>query len=106
MGATAAVCVTTRVSVGVMIRRPERKRLEAAAELLCRLAASHGLSDLYLGDDPGELVATVADDRTYFDIVAFEDEVESRLGWRPALVPTSAPGARPGPKLTGRISAT
>jgi hypothetical protein len=88
-----------------VIRRPERKELEAAAELLWRLAAGHGLSDLHLGSDPGELVATVADDRTYFDITAFEDEVESRLGWRPSVVPSSAPGARPGPKLTGHISA-
>ena len=88
-----------------MIRRPARKELETAAELLWRLATTHGLSELHLGENPGELVATVADDRTYFDIVAFEDEVESRLGWRPAVVPSSAPGARPGPKLAGRISA-
>lgn len=92
-------------SLGGVIRRPERKDLEAAAELLGRLAAAHGLSDLHLGLDPGELVATVAEDRTYFDIVAFEDEVESRLGWRPTVVPSTAPGARPGPKLTGQISA-
>lgn len=88
-----------------MIRRPERKEMEAAAELLWRLATSHGMSDLHLGEDPGELVAAVADDRTYFDITVFEDEVEARLGWRPAVVPSSAPGAHPGPKLTGHTSA-
>jgi hypothetical protein len=88
-----------------MIRRPERRELEAASELLWRLAASHGLSDLHLGEDPGELVAAVGGDRTYFDIVAFEGEVESRLGWRPMVVPSSAPGARPGAKLAGHSSA-
>ena len=63
-----------------MIRRPERDELGAASELLWGLAACHGLAELHLGADPGELVAVVADDRTYFDIVAFEDQVESRLG--------------------------
>jgi hypothetical protein len=86
-------------------RRPSSDELEAAAQLLLRLAAERGLSDLYLGDDPGELVVTVEPNRTYFDIVAFEDEVESRLGWRPAVVPATAPGARPGRKLVGRVGA-
>ena len=88
-----------------MVRRPDRKELEAAAELLWRLATSYGLSDLHIGEDPGEIIAAVAGDRTYFDIVAFEGEVESRLGWRPTIVPSSAPGARPGPKLAGHSSA-
>ncbi len=88
-----------------MGRTPEERELEAAAELLWRLAAEHGLSDLRLGAGLGQLVAAVAEDRTYFDIVAFQDEVESWLGWRPTLVPANAPGARPGPPLGGHASA-
>ncbi|MGH9071628.1 MAG: hypothetical protein ACRDX8_10800 [Acidimicrobiales bacterium] len=88
-----------------MGRAPEPGVLEAAAELLWRLAAEHGLSDLRLGAVPGQLVAAVAEDRTYFDIVAFQDEAESWLGWRPVLVPASAPGARPGAPLGGDVSA-
>jgi hypothetical protein len=70
-------------------RRPTSEELEAAAQLLLRLAAQKGLSNLHMGDDRGELVVTVEPSRTYFDIVAFEDEVESRLGWRPAVVPAT-----------------
>ncbi|MGH9064934.1 MAG: hypothetical protein ACRD0L_13360 [Acidimicrobiales bacterium] len=88
-----------------MGRAPKRGELEAAADLLWRLAAEHGLSDLRLGESPGQLVAAVAEDRTYFNIVAFQDEVESWLGWRPMLVPASAPGARPGRPLGGHASA-
>jgi hypothetical protein len=86
-------------------RRPSSDELDAAAQLLLHLAAEKGLSNLHIGDDPGELVVTVEPSRTYFDIVAFEDEVESRLGWRPAVVPATAPGARPGRKLVGRVGA-
>jgi hypothetical protein len=88
-----------------MSRRPSADELEAAVGLLLRVAAEHGLSDLHIGDEPGELVARVHPSRTYFDIVAFEDEVESRLGWRPAVVPATAPGARPGRRLVGRVGA-
>jgi hypothetical protein len=86
-------------------RRPNPDELDAAAELLLRIAGEHGLSDLHIGDEPGELVVAVEPSRTYFDVVAFEDEVESRLGWRPAVVPVTAPGARPGRKLVGRVGA-
>jgi hypothetical protein len=86
-------------------RRPNVQELEAAAELLWRLAADHGMSNLHVAQDPGELVVAVGEGRTYFDIAAFEDEVESRLGWRPSVVPSSAPGARPGKSLTPHVSA-
>ena len=36
--------------------------------LLQVLAERHGLPDLALGTDPGELVATVASGRTYLDV--------------------------------------
>lgn len=82
-----------------MIRRPEGEELDLAADLLGRLADEHGLSRLRHGSEPGELVADVGAERTYFDVVAFEDDVEARLGWRPAVVSSGAPGARPGSTL-------
>jgi len=76
--------------------RPQPEQLDAAQSLLERLAGEHGLSQLRHGDEFGEVVAVVADGRTYFDVVAFEDAVEGRLGWRPEVVSAAAPGARPG----------
>ena len=61
-----------------------------------RIAADHGLSNLRHGDEFGEVVADVADARSYFDVIAFEEAVEGRLGWRPNVVSAAAPGARPG----------
>jgi hypothetical protein len=76
--------------------RPEAAQLDAAHELLERLAAEHGLANLRHGDEFGEVVADVADGRSYFDVVAFEEAVEGRLGWRPNVVSSASPGARPG----------
>jgi len=76
--------------------RPEPAQVDAARALLERLAAVHGLSQLRHGDEFGEIVAVVAEGRTYFDVVAFEDAVEGRVGWRPDVVSAAAPGARPG----------
>ena len=87
------------------MRRPEPEELDLATGLLGRLAHDHGLSNLRHGSEPGELVADVGGDRTYFDVVAFEDDVEARLGWRPAVVPSGAAGARPGSKLERRTHA-
>lgn len=88
-----------------MIRRPEPEELDLASDLLWRLADEHGLSGLRFGSEPGELVADVGSDRTYFDVAAFEDAVEARLGWRPTVVSSGAPGARPGSRLERRIHA-
>lgn len=89
----------------LVIRRPELEDLDVAADLLWRLADEHGLSGLRFGSEPGEVVVDVGSDRTYFDVVAFEDDVEARLGWRPAVVSSGAPGARPGSRLERRIHA-
>lgn len=75
---------------------PELDELETATGLLWHCAAAHGIPNLRVGDGPGELVVDVTDEATSFDIVAFEDEVETRLGWRPSVVPS---GAQPGPPL-------
>lgn len=79
-----------------MMTRPAQKELDAAHELLERLAAEHGLRNLRHGDEFGEVVAEVEEGRSYFDVVAFEEAVEGRLGWRPDVVPAGTPGARPG----------
>lgn len=76
--------------------RPDEHELDAAHQLLSRFASEHGLSDLRHGERPGEVIARVDAGRTYFDVVAFEDDVEGRLGWRPDVVPSGAPDARPG----------
>lgn len=78
------------------MRRPDVAQLDAAHALLERLGHEHGLSRLRHGDEFGEVVADVADGRSYFDVVAFEAAVEGRVGWRPAVVSSAAPGARPG----------
>lgn len=61
------------------MRRPEPEDLELAADLLWRLAAEHGLFGLRVGSEPGELVVDVGGDRTYFDVVGFEDDVKLDL---------------------------
>jgi hypothetical protein len=78
------------------VRHPETADLDGASDLLARLAATHGLTNLRHGSESGEIVADVDQGRSYFDVVAFEVEVEGRLGWRPDVVPSGAPGARPG----------
>lgn len=83
-------------------RSPSHEELIAAAPLLVQAAAAHGLSDLRLSDGTGDLVLTVGSDRTYFDVAAFEDEVEGTLGWRPTAISAGAPGAAPGRKLANR----
>jgi hypothetical protein len=88
-----------------MSRRPSRDELEAAADLLWHVAQTHGLSDLRLSEGAGELVATVGTGRTYFDVGAFEDEIDGTLGWKPTVISAGARGARPGAKLTSRSSA-
>ncbi len=64
------------------------------AALLQVLAERHGLSDLSLGTDPGELVAVVAAGRTYLDVTAFELDVLDTVGREVRVTPAGAPGAR------------
>jgi hypothetical protein len=79
--------------------RPEQSAIDAAHQLLERLATGHGLCNLRHGDEVGEVVADVQESRSYFDVVAFEEDVEGRLGWRPNVVSSAAPGARPGRRI-------
>jgi|GEM_PF-2346697 len=84
--------------------RPSDEELQQAASLLGDLAGRHGLANLRLGD-PGQLVVDVAEDRTYFDVVAFEDAVEATLGWRPDVIPSGAEAPNPRGPVTGASSA-
>jgi hypothetical protein len=68
------------------LARDHRSRMKAddetfhqAAELVETLAAHHGLSEVRLGRYSGEVVATVAVDRDYFDLMQFEMELENFL---------------------------
>ena len=83
-----------------MVRRPSRSELTQAAALLDTRATKHGLANLRLstGAD-GDVVADLMPGRTYFDIAAFELEVEELLGWAPNIAASGAPGASPGEPL-------
>jgi hypothetical protein len=83
-----------------MVRRPSRSELAQAAELLETRAAKHGLTSLRVSTRAdGDVVADVAPGRTYFDIAAFELEVEELLGWAPNIVASGASVASPGEPL-------
>lgn len=83
-----------------MVRRPSSSELAHAAELLESRAAKHGLVNLRLSTrSDGDVVADVTPGRTYFDVAAFELEVEELLGWAPNVVASGAPGASPGEPL-------
>ena len=66
-----------------------------AAGLLAELAARHGVTSLRLGADPAELVVTLEQGRTYFDLAGFEAEAETRLRHRLSVTSAGAPGAQP-----------
>ncbi len=65
-----------------------------SAGLLAELAAQHGISSIHLGTD-AELVVTVEEGRTYFDVAEFEAEGEVLLRHRVNVTSAGAPGARP-----------
>lgn len=77
------------------LRLADDETFHRAAELVEALAAHHGLSEVRLGQYAGELVATVAADRDYFDLARFEMELESLLRARVRVVSAGARGARP-----------
>jgi hypothetical protein len=79
--------------------------LRRHATVLRVLADAYGLSDLGLGDDPGELIATVAPGRTYFDIARFEMAVTDTLGVTVHVTPSTAQGAHVRGPLTAGAAA-
>lgn len=87
-------------------QRPSREELDTAHELLERLAGEHGLSNLRHGARDGQVVADVAPGRTMFDVVAFEEAVSGRLGWRPDVISSGAPAAAGAGRPVGRTAPT
>ncbi|MHB8290297.1 MAG: hypothetical protein ACYDEY_13910 [Acidimicrobiales bacterium] len=69
--------------------------LRENAGLLAELAGRHGISAVQLGADPAELVVILEDDRTYFDLGAFEAEAEALLHHGVRVTSAGAPGAHP-----------
>ncbi|MHB1711258.1 MAG: hypothetical protein ACYCV7_07625 [Acidimicrobiales bacterium] len=66
-----------------------------SAGLLAELAARHGISSIQLGTDAAELVVTVGEGRTFFDVAEFEAEAEVLLRHRVNVSSAGAPGAHP-----------
>lgn len=79
--------------------------LRRHATVLTALGETHGLTNLVLGDDPGELVATVAPGRTYFDVTRFEMSVADVLGFTVHVTPLGAPGAHARASLAANAAA-
>lgn len=75
------------------------------ATILRVLAETHGLTDLGLGDAPGEIVATVTPGRTYFDLARFELEAIAVVGVEVHVTPSSAPGAHVRSALISSVAA-
>ncbi|MHB1613468.1 MAG: hypothetical protein ACYCXA_07650 [Actinomycetes bacterium] len=79
-----------------MVLPPADDRLfRQSAGLLAELAARHGISSIQLSTDAAELVVTVEDGRTYFDLAEFEAEAEALLRHRVNVTSAGAPGAHP-----------
>jgi len=75
------------------LRAADDQLLRQRAGLLAELAARHGISSVQLGSDLGELVVSLKEGRTYFDLAAFE--AEALLRRRVDVTCAGAPGARP-----------
>lgn len=88
------VACPDRHSGGVEPALADDQTLRRHATVLKVLGETHGLSDIELGDDPGELVATVESRRTYFDVARFEMSVADMVGMTVHVTPSGAPGAR------------
>lgn len=69
--------------------------LRQSSSLLGEVAARHGVKSVQLGADPAELIVTMEDARTYFDLAEFELEAEKVLNRRVTVVSSRAPGAQP-----------
>ncbi|OMI36986.1 hypothetical protein SPAR_22739 [Streptomyces sparsogenes DSM 40356] len=61
--------------------------LRANAATIHQLGRRHGLHCFALSAEPGELVATLDPDRSYFDVTSFETDLSSMLGALVEVVP-------------------
>lgn len=91
----------------IIVEQPlaDDEALRRHATVLAVLADAHGLSDLGLGDHPGEIVVSVEPGRTYFDVARFEMAVADMLGITVHVTPSSAPGAHVRARLTAPAAA-
>ena len=80
---------------GMDLPSADDRLLREAAGLLAELAPRHGITAVELGTDPAELVVTLKDGRTYFDLAEFEAEAEALLRHRVSVTSSGAPGAHP-----------
>ena len=62
-------------------------KLRANAATIHQLGRRHGLHSFALSAEPGELVATLEPDRSYFDITSFETDMSTFLGALVEVVP-------------------
>ncbi len=85
---------------GMFLPKADEELLRRSAGLLEELASRHGLRDMRLGEDPGELIVTVEEGHTYFDVAQFELEAEALLRRHIVATPSGAAGAHP----RGRLS--
>jgi len=69
------------------MRAATAAKLHANAATIRELGRRYGLHSFALSGEPGELVASLDEDRTYFDITAFEADASSLLGATVEVVP-------------------
>lgn len=76
--------------------------IRQSAALLTELAARHAIRSIQLGTDAAELVVSLEEGRSYFDLAEFEGEAEVLLRHRVNVTSVGAPGAHPREVLTER----
>ena len=69
--------------------------IRQSAALLTELAARHAIRSIQLGTDAAELVVSLEEGRSYFDLAEFEGEAEVLLRHRVNVTSAGAPGAHP-----------
>jgi len=69
------------------MRAARAATLHANAATIQQLGRRYGLHSFALSSEPGELVATLEEGRTYFDITAFEADASHLLGATVEVVP-------------------
>jgi len=70
---------------GVELPSAGDRRLREAAVLLAELAPRHGISTVQLGADPAELVVTLEEGPTYFDLAEFDADADALLSHRVSI---------------------
>lgn len=69
------------------VRRATKAELRANAVTIHQLGRHHGLRSFVLSPEPGALVATVDEGRSYLDVLGFESDLSDVLGAAVEVVP-------------------